>query len=84
MNILVIIEHKDGKMHRMSREAIAGAQKIGGKIIIIALFVDHHRNVCVREKGCLSYKLRKSARENSQVEVRVRACSCGWPLGRAA
>ena len=32
------------------------------KIIIIALFVDYHSDVCVREKGCLSYKLRKSAR----------------------
>ena len=37
MNILVIIEHKNGVMHRMSKEAIAGAQKIGGNIIALVI-----------------------------------------------
>ena len=37
MNILVIIEHKNGEMHRMSREAIAGAQKISGNITALVI-----------------------------------------------
>jgi len=37
MNILVIIEHKNGVMHRMSKEAIAGAQKIGGSITALVI-----------------------------------------------
>ena len=37
MNILVIIEHKNGVMHRMSKEAIAGAQKIGGNITALVI-----------------------------------------------
>ena len=37
MNILVIIEHKNGLMHRMSKEAIAGAQKIGGNITALVI-----------------------------------------------
>ena len=41
MNSLVIIEHKNGKMHRMSIEAIVGAQKIGGKIVALVIGKDH-------------------------------------------
>ena len=41
MNIIVIIEHKDGKMHRMSIEAIVGAQKIGGQITALVIGKDH-------------------------------------------
>ena len=37
MNILVIIEHKNGLMHRMSKEAIVGAQKIGGNITALVI-----------------------------------------------
>ena len=37
MNILVIIEHKNGVMHRMSKEAIVGAQKIGGNITALVI-----------------------------------------------
>ena len=37
MNILVIIEHKNGVMHRMSKEAIAGAQKISGNITALVI-----------------------------------------------
>ena len=29
INILVVVEDNRGSMHRMSKEAIAGAQKIG-------------------------------------------------------
>ncbi len=31
MNILVVLEDKSGSIHRMSQEAIAGAQQIGGE-----------------------------------------------------
>ena len=37
MNSLVIIEHKNDKIHRMSIEAIVGAQKIGGKIAALVI-----------------------------------------------
>ena len=37
MNILVIMEHKNGMMHRMSKEAIAGAQNIGGNITALVI-----------------------------------------------
>ena len=40
MNSLVIIEHKDNKMHRMSIEAIVGAQKIGGQITALVIGKD--------------------------------------------
>ena len=37
MNSLVIIEHKNDKIHRMSIEAIVGAQKIGGQITALVI-----------------------------------------------
>jgi len=37
MNILVIIEDNHGSVHRMSKEAIAGAQKIGGSITALVI-----------------------------------------------
>ena len=37
MNSLVIIEHKESKIHRMSREAIVGAQRIGGQITALVI-----------------------------------------------
>ena len=40
MNSLVIIEHKNSKIHRMSREAIVGAQKIGGQITALVIGKD--------------------------------------------
>ena len=56
MNILVIIEHKDGKMHRMSREAIVGAQKIGGQITALVIGKDHGEVV----KELLNYEIEKT------------------------
>tara|TARA_Y100001978_G_scaffold107100_1_gene95670 strand:+ start:154 stop:633 length:480 start_codon:yes stop_codon:yes gene_type:complete len=41
MNSLVIIEHKNDKIHRMSIEAIVGAQKIGGQITALVIGRDH-------------------------------------------
>jgi electron transfer flavoprotein alpha subunit len=37
MKSLIIIEHKNGVLHRMSREAISGAQKIGGDITALVI-----------------------------------------------
>ena len=37
MNILVIIEDSRGSMHRMSKEAIVGAQKMGGSITALVI-----------------------------------------------
>ena len=31
MDILVVLEDKSGNIHRMSQEAITGAQQIGGE-----------------------------------------------------
>ena len=56
MNILVIIEHKDGKMHRMSREAIVGAQKIGGQITALVIGKDHEEVV----NELLNYEIEKT------------------------
>ena len=36
-NILVIIEDSRGSMHRMSKEAIVGAQKMGGSITALVI-----------------------------------------------
>ena len=56
MNILIIIEHKNGKMHRMSREAIVGAQKIGGQITALVIGKDHEEVV----KELLNYEIEKT------------------------
>ena len=56
MNILVIIEHKDGKMHRMSKEAIVGAQKIGGQITALVIGKDHGEVV----NELLNYEIEKT------------------------
>ena len=56
MNILIIIEHKNGKMHRMSREAIVGAQKIGGQISALIIGKDHEKIV----NELLNYEIEKT------------------------
>ena len=56
MNILIIIEHKNSKMHRMSREAIVGAQKIGGQITALVIGKDHEEVV----KELLNYEIEKT------------------------
>ena len=37
MDILVVLEDNHGSLHRMSREAIVGAQKIGGTVSALAI-----------------------------------------------
>ena len=56
MNILIIIEHKNGKMHRMSREAIVGAQKIGGQISALIIGKDHEEIL----NELLNYEIEKT------------------------
>ncbi len=40
MDILVVLEDNRGSLHRMSKEAIAGAQKMGGSISALAIGVN--------------------------------------------
>ncbi len=40
MDILVVLEDNRGSLHRMSKEAIAGAQKMGGSIAALAIGVN--------------------------------------------
>ena len=40
MDILVVLEDNRGSLHRMSKEAIAGAQKMGGSISTLAIGVN--------------------------------------------
>ena len=37
MNILVVIEHSQGSIHRLSKEAIAGAQSLGNKVTALVI-----------------------------------------------
>lgn len=56
MNSLIIIEHKNGKIHRMSKEAIAGAQKLGSKITALVIGRDCE-NVA---KDLLNFEMEKT------------------------
>ena len=37
MEILIVLEDNHGSLHRMSKEAIVGAQKIGGSVSALAI-----------------------------------------------
>ena len=37
MDILVVLEDNHGSLHRMSKEAIVGAQKLGGTVSALAI-----------------------------------------------
>ena len=37
MDILVVLEDNHGSLHRMSKEAVAGAQKMGGTVTALAI-----------------------------------------------
>ena len=37
MDILVVLEEAQGSLHRLSKEAIVGAQELGGKIVALAI-----------------------------------------------
>ena len=55
MDILVILEDSNGELHRMSKEAIVGAQKIGGSISALAMgmnadhFAEQLKNIDISE-----------------------------------
>ncbi len=55
MEILVVLEESQGSLHRLSKEAIAGAQKLGGKIT--ALVIGKYSNQIANE--CSSFDLEK-------------------------
>ena len=40
MNILVVLEHNQGTLHRLSKEAIAGAQKLGDSVSVLIMGED--------------------------------------------
>ena len=42
MDILIVLEENHGSLHRLSKEAIAGAQELGGEVI--ALAIGQHAN----------------------------------------
>jgi len=37
MNILVVIEHSQGSIHKLSKEAIVGAQSLGNKVTALVI-----------------------------------------------
>ena len=37
MDILVVLEEAQGSLHRLSKEAIVGAQELGGTIVALAI-----------------------------------------------
>ena len=37
MNILVVIEHSQGSIHRLSKEAIVGAQNLGDTVTALVI-----------------------------------------------
>ena len=55
MNILVVLEHNQGMLHRLSKEAIAGAQKLGDSVSVLIMGEDLDS---IREELC-SYDLEK-------------------------
>ena len=53
MDILVVLEEAQGSLHRLSKEAIVGAQELGGKVV--ALTIGKHCNQVAKE--CSSFDL---------------------------
>ena len=55
MNILVVLEHNQGMLHRLSKEAIVGAQKLGDSVSVLIMGEDLD---LIREELC-TYDLEK-------------------------
>ncbi len=55
MNILVVLEHNQGMLHRLSKEAIVGAQKLGDSVSVLIMGEDLDS---IREELC-TYDLEK-------------------------
>ena len=47
MDVLIVLEENHGSLHRLSKEAIAGAQELGGEVV--ALAIGQHANEIVGE-----------------------------------
>ena len=51
MNILVVIEHSQGSIHRLSKEAIVGAQSLGNKVTALVIGERSEKTISFL-KGC--------------------------------
>ena len=64
MDILVILEDSNGELHRMSKEAIVGAQKIGGSISALAMgifiFINSLRDIMVTKTASIFFNISPS------------------------
>ena len=75
MNILVIIEDSRGLMHRMSKEAIAGAQKIGGSITALVIgdnsdaILNELSSIAIDETLVVKHELVSSYNSDGYTEV---------------
>jgi electron transfer flavoprotein alpha subunit len=75
MDILVVLEDNRGSLHRMSKEAIAGAQKMGGSISALAIgsnadaLVEELSGVDLKEVITVSHDLVSSYNADGYSEV---------------
>ena len=75
MNILVIIEDNHGSVHRMSKEAIAGAQKISGSITALVIgdnsdaIVDELSSIAIDKTLVVKHGLVSSYNSDGYTEV---------------
>ncbi len=75
MDILVIIEDSKGLMHRMSKEAIAGAQKIGGSITALVIgdnsdaILNELSSIAIDETLVVKHELVSSYNSDGYTEV---------------
>ena len=75
MGILVVIEDSRGLMHRMSKEAIAGAQKIGGSITALVIgdnsdaILNELSSIAIDETLVVKHELVSSYNSDGYTEV---------------
>ena len=48
MNILVVIEHSQGSIHRLSKEAIVGSQSLGNKVTALVIGEESEETISSR------------------------------------
>ncbi len=63
MDILVVLEEAQGSLHRLSKEAIVGAQELGGKVV--ALVIGKHSDQIAEE--CSSFDLENVIKVNHEL-----------------
>ena len=75
IDILVIVEDNRGVIHRMSKEAIAGAQKIGGNITALAIgnnaesIADELSSIAISKTLVIDHELVSSYNSDGYTEV---------------